>query len=117
MSELADEFADSSSNEDCSDITDFPLCKDRPRRPGRIQNRGTAWTFSDTWEFNVQAISARSFQERKEKAQDEIKRCFLVMLNNKNGLMEKIRFVTIVMDCDSLHYGDDDDLYKVPYSC
>jgi len=117
MSELADEFDYQSSNEDCCDITDFSLCKDRTRRPRRIQNRGTAWTFSDTWEFNVQAISATSFQQRKKKAQDEIKRCVLVLLNANNGLMEKIRFVTIVMDCESLEYGFDDELYKVPYRC
>ena len=101
MSELGDGFDYHSSDEE---LSDFSQCDRRPI-PKRIYNRGTAWTFSDTWEFNVQAISARSFQERKEKAQDEIKRSFLVILNHKNCLMEKIHFVTIVMDYDSLQHS------------
>ena len=114
MSEFDGDFDYQSSDEDCNAISNLSPCDPRPQRPKRIFKRGTAWTFQDIWVFKVQTISARDFQGRKRKAQEEIKRLFLLLLED---LKEKILFVTIFMDCDSLLQYDEDDEYKIPYRC
>lgn len=71
------------------------------RQPKRDYNynRCMIWTYSEILKFSAAIILARNYQDHKNQTQSEIKQLFHLLLG---GLTETIRFVTIVMDFDSL---------------